>query len=79
MRQIFTAHCQPPPYSHTLLHKSLDLKILRCSIKDQKYADNEQELKHFLEKEHNLMANRLKSKDRVFDPYTKDIRLVDEK
>lgn len=49
------------------------------SIRDQNYTDGEEDLKIFLAKEHDLMANRLKTRERVFDPYTKDIRLVDEK
>lgn len=48
-------------------------------IKDTNYGDGEDDLKHFLKRENDLMANRLKSGERTFDPYTKDTRLVDEK
>lgn len=49
-----------------------------CSIKDRN-NDSETSLSLFLEKEHNMMVNRMKSTEREFDPYTKDVRLVDEK
>lgn len=57
-----------------------DFDFIPCfRIKDANYGDGEDDLKHFLERENDLMANRLKSGDRTFDPYTKDTRLVDEK
>lgn len=48
-------------------------------IQDRQYTDAERDLANFLKKENDLMADRLKPKEKKFDPYTKDLRLVDAK
>lgn len=48
-------------------------------IRDRQYTDAEKDLADFLKKENDLMENRLKPKEKKFDPYTKDLRLVDAK
>lgn len=49
------------------------------TIKDKKFTDGEMDLEIFLKKENDLMADRLRPKEKKFDPYTKDIRIVDAK
>lgn len=49
------------------------------SIKDKSYTKDERDLENFLKKENDLMMNRLKPKDKSFDPFKKDLRVVDAK
>lgn len=48
-------------------------------IRDRQYTNAERDLADFLKKENDLMADRLRPKEKQFDPYTKDLRLVDAK
>lgn len=48
-------------------------------IRDRQYTDAERDLADFLKTENDLMVDRLKPKEKEFDPYTKDLRLVDAK
>lgn len=46
---------------------------------DKCYREGEMNMVHFLEKEKALMLNRLKPKEKKFEPFTKDLRVVDAK
>lgn len=48
-------------------------------IKSKQYRHGEIDLENFIKMENALMANRLKSDEMKFDPYTKDLRMVDAK
>lgn len=57
--------------------ESRGIRVL--GIKDKQYTEEEKNLAKFLKTENDLMADRLKPKEKKFDPYTKDLRIVDAK
>lgn len=66
--------------SEAKLNEDLESRgVQLATVYDQQYRAGEIDLENFLKNESDLMANRLKSNETKFDPYTKDLRLVDAK
>lgn len=62
------------------LNETIESRGVRVlGVKNREYTEVEKDLADFLNTENELMANRLKPKETKFDPYTKDLRLVDAK
>lgn len=59
--------------------ENIILKYVNFGSNDSKRSEAGKDLENFLKQEQDLLADRMKSKDTEFDPYTKDTRIVDAK
>lgn len=55
--------------------ESRGIKLL--NLQDKQRKSGQIDLENFLRKENDLMTNRMKSNEKKFDPFTKDLRMVD--